>query len=121
MILALLGTALAEPCPKAEQVFPLTIAFDRDLITSEDVEKTVNEVKLAVAANSALTVEIQVHADANGSSAWNQKLTEQRASAVRSLLADHGLEAIARGCGETTPLGGPIEADSRVELHLVQP
>lgn len=120
MILAILGLAAAE-CPRSETVIPLDVTFERDLITASDVAPALEALKQALAAKPGHTVTIQVHADAAGSSAWNQTLTDQRASAVRSLLADHGVEAKAVGCGETTPLGGPIEADSRVELHLTAP
>jgi OOP family OmpA-OmpF porin len=54
-------------------------------------------------------VDIVGHADRMGSGKYNQKLSEQRAEAVRDYLLEHGLDATkltAFGVGSTEPLTG---------------
>ncbi len=52
-------------------------------------------------------VEVQGHTDSSGSAEYNQKLSEQRATAVRDWLTTHGVapdRLLARGYGEERPL-----------------
>src|SRR5689334_14969448 len=54
-------------------------------------------------------VDIVGHADRMGTGKYNQKLSEQRADAVRDYLLEHGLDATkltAFGVGATEPLTG---------------
>lgn len=61
--------------------------------------------------------------DASGSEEYNQVLSERRAQAVVSFLTENGVDEVklvARGHGETRPLGDPLDpANRRVETSLV--
>jgi OOP family OmpA-OmpF porin len=54
-----------------------------------------------------LRIELQGHTDSAGSDAYNLKLSQQRADAVRTYLLDQGVpeaRLVARGYGETQPI-----------------
>jgi OOP family OmpA-OmpF porin len=54
-----------------------------------------------------LRIELQGHTDSSGSDAYNLKLSQQRADAVRTYLIDQGVPAnqlVARGYGESQPI-----------------
>lgn len=72
------------------------------------------------------TVEVVGHADSDGSEAYNQDLSERRASAVASILVSEGVSArrvIAYGRGETQPIASNAtpagkQANRRVEIVI---
>jgi hypothetical protein len=85
---------------------------------------SVEAVACLLGADPALTVQIEVHTDARGADAWNLRLSQDRADAVRAALIERGVadgRVTAVGYGETLPLGGPSSADRRVELHTEPP
>ena len=56
--------------------------------------------------NPSLSVEIYSFADAKGTDAYNKKLSERRAQAVKDYLVNNGIEGermIVKGLGETNP------------------
>jgi OOP family OmpA-OmpF porin len=70
-------------------------------------ETMLQEVGRILAKYPALRIEIQGHTDTRGRAALNQRLSQERAEAVREyLLANYRLEPshyVARGYGETRP------------------
>jgi len=70
-------------------------------------ETTLNQVGAGLEKFPDLRVEIEGHTDTRGSAAYNMKLSQQRAEAVRQYLLSHfSLQAdhvTARGYGETQP------------------
>jgi outer membrane protein OmpA-like peptidoglycan-associated protein len=74
-------------------------------------------------ADQNLVVEIGVHTDASGSSAFNRALSQVRADRVRQYLIDQGVadeQLTAVGYGEERPIPGATpEALSRVEFVIV--
>lgn len=74
-------------------------------------------------------VRIEGHTDSTGSNALNQKLSEERAGAVRTLLLSRGVQEAqitAVGLGETKPVADNASAEGRaknrrVELHIDVP
>jgi OmpA-OmpF porin, OOP family len=65
------------------------------------------EVVPVLQKNPNVKIEIDGHTDSRGNDAYNQKLSERRAEAVRAYLASHGIEGsrlTARGFGETQPI-----------------
>ena len=75
-------------------------------------------------AQSFTHIEVSGHADANGSTDLNQKLSERRAKTVADILVQDGIPAAiveAKGLGATQPLPGKHPKDSanrRVELKI---
>jgi len=86
------------------------------------------EIAAALKANPRLKVEIQGHTDNRGSLALNERLSQQRAEAVRAYLIDQGIapeRLIARGYGPHQPIAGNDTAvgrarNRRVELKPLQ-
>jgi OOP family OmpA-OmpF porin len=65
------------------------------------------EVVPVLKKNPGVRIEIDGHTDSRGSDAYNQKLSERRAEAVRAYLASHGIDAsglTARGFGKSRPI-----------------
>lgn len=93
-------------------------------------ERILEEVRALLDGRPELRlVAIQGHTDGSGSSAVNQRLSEQRAQSVARWLASHGIapeRLSAWGCGKNRPLeaeNSPQSAQKnrRVELHVVSP
>ncbi len=74
----------------------------------EDSESTLDQVALILKANPEFErVEVQGHTDSSGPEEVNQRLSEQRAQAVRGYLIGRGIEPArleAKGYGESEPL-----------------
>jgi outer membrane protein OmpA-like peptidoglycan-associated protein len=77
-----------------------------------------------VLSHPGLKIEVEGHTDSVGSDEYNQKLSEQRANAVREYLLSQGLQSsslTAKGFGESTPVasndtGSGRQQNRRVEL-----
>jgi outer membrane protein OmpA-like peptidoglycan-associated protein len=70
-----------------------------------------------------LKLEVEGHTDSTGSDDLNQKLSEQRASAVRSYLMDQGLSGdnvMATGFGKTMPVADNSTAAGRQKNRRVE-
>ncbi len=75
-----------------------------------------------------LVVEIEGHTDSRGSDAYNMRLSQARAEAVRDYLISKGVEPdrlIARGYGETRPIvpndtPEHMAMNRRVEAHILE-
>lgn len=82
-------------------------AFDKAEITAR-ARPTLDKVAQLVAADVAATVTIEGHTDSKGDDAYNQKLSERRAQAVRDYLKDvRGIPAnrmTTKGIGEDRPV-----------------
>lgn len=68
-------------------------------------------------------VRIEGHTDSTGSAALNQKLSEERAGAVRSLLLSRGVQEAqmtAIGHGKTKPIADNATADGRAKNRRVE-
>jgi outer membrane protein OmpA-like peptidoglycan-associated protein len=76
-----------------------------------------------VLAYPALTLGIEGNTDSVGSDAYNQGLSERRAEAVRSYLAQQGVlesSMTARGLGETQPIASNSTAEGRQQNRRVE-
>jgi len=87
-----------------------------------------NEVAATIITNPDLgRVEVSGHTDSRGSDSYNQKLSEQRASSVRTYLIEQGVSEqrlLAVGYGESEPIDTNKteegrEANRRVEFNLI--
>jgi len=91
---------------------------------SPDARQELDQVAAALLATSPTpSVEIDGFADASGSSAANQSVSQERAASVARYLASRGVpqnRMIVRGMGATTPPGESAagESNRRVEIHV---
>ena len=82
--------------------------FDTDSssIHPDDAELLQSRGVAILEANPDLRVRIDGHTDSRGADAYNQKLSERRAEAVRKFFVDHGIDPSrleTRGFGESSP------------------
>ena len=119
-ILAGLGqTPSAQACEKGltRLVRNEPIGFRRNSAALGDRAKArLNGLAAIASACGAYKIEIGGHTDRSGGRAFNQKLSEERAAAVKDYLAAHGAPAAAlssKGYGESRPLKGYAPARSR--------
>jgi outer membrane protein OmpA-like peptidoglycan-associated protein len=105
----------------------ITFAYDRYDIQPQ-FQSTLNEVASTLGTYQQTYIDVLGHTDSTGSDAYNQGLSERRASAVRDYLAGRGVNPVrmaVRGYGETQLLVNPerSEADRaanrRVEIRVV--
>lgn len=76
-----------------------------------------------ILANRGLNLEIEGHTDSTGSDELNQKLSEQRASTVRTYLIEQGLAPDAvtsKGLGKTMPVADNATAAGRQQNRRVE-
>jgi outer membrane protein OmpA-like peptidoglycan-associated protein len=85
-----------------------------------------NQVAQVMRDYPAISIRIEGHTDSDGSDAYNQKLSQERAASVLEYLAGQGLERSrmgAVGLGETQPIDTNRTAEGRtnnrrVEFHI---
>jgi outer membrane protein OmpA-like peptidoglycan-associated protein len=76
-----------------------------------------------VLAYPGLRLQVEGHTDSTGTQAFNQKLSEQRANAVRDYLVQQGLEAdsiTAAGLGQDSPIADNGTAAGRQKNRRVE-
>jgi OOP family OmpA-OmpF porin len=91
-------------------------------------EARLNEAGAALEKFADLKVEVQGHTDSRGSAAYNQKLSQSRAEAVRQYLIKKNVDAkrlTAKGFGQERPIASNKtaqgrEQNRRVELKVAQ-
>jgi len=76
---------------------------------------TLDKVAVIIQTKSTGQILIEGHTDAKGSKAYNQKLSERRAAAVKSWLVDHHRlnsdRLVTKGWGETRPVAPNTHED----------
>jgi PKD repeat protein len=90
----------------------------------EESARILDRVAESLIAHPDVNVEVGGHCDADGSEAYNRKLSERRANTVRDYLTKKGVPAAqltAKGYGETQPIADNVTpegkaANRRVEL-----
>jgi outer membrane protein OmpA-like peptidoglycan-associated protein len=76
-----------------------------------------------VIAHPGLKLEVEGHTDSVGSDEYNQKLSENRAGAVRDYLVAQGIPAdaiVSRGLGKTQPVATNDTAEGRQQNRRVE-
>jgi outer membrane protein OmpA-like peptidoglycan-associated protein len=76
-----------------------------------------------ILAHPGLRIEVEGHTDSVGSEEFNQKLSEQRAGAVRDYLVNSGVSAnnvSSRGFGKLQPVATNDTADGRQRNRRVE-
>ena len=88
---------------------------------------TLDQVSLTLEQYEKTYVDVMGHTDSTGSDAYNQALSERRASAVADYLSSRGVQSArlaTRGYGESQPKASNLDAagrsaNRRVEIRLV--
>jgi OOP family OmpA-OmpF porin len=128
----------AAPKPAAQKV---TLAADALFDFNKAVLRPEGKAKLDKLANDIKGIKLEViiavgHADRFGSDAYNQKLSEKRAEAVKAYLVSKGVEpnrVYTEGKGEKQPVTKPdqckgpkskkvvdcLQPDRRVEIEVI--
>ena len=112
----------AEGCIIPDQVIELkgvTFEFDKARLTP-NAEAVLDTVVKAFVGQPSLRVEIGGHTDSKGSDAYNQKLSQARASSARAYLISQGArpdQLTAMGYGESQMLIKPETSEDDCELN----
>jgi OOP family OmpA-OmpF porin len=100
------------------------VLFDFNKSTLQPASDGVlTQVSTLMTANPSLKVEIQGHTDNVGADAYNQTLSEARARAVTTWLAQHGVAAArmtAKGYGKTQPVADNNRDEGRMKNRRVE-
>ena len=86
-------------------------------------QHTLDEVASALIAQPELDAEVQGHTDSVGSAAYNLKLSQRRADAVKTYLVSKGVNSAnltAHGFGKTHPIASNDTAEGRAQNRRVQ-
>ncbi len=82
-----------------------------------------DEIVQLLKENPTMIVEIQGHTDNTGSLAFNMKLSQKRAEAVKQYLVEHGIEEdrlIAKGYGPKKPIAPNDTPENRARNRRVE-
>jgi len=127
-----------EPPKPVEPPAPKRVEVQRDqIVIHEKIQFETNkaaikpesgslleEITQVIKGNPQITrLSIEGHTDSTGADKHNQKLSEQRAAAVRDHLVQHGVEAerlSSRGWGKSKPIGDNSTATGREENRRVE-
>ncbi|HEY3873878.1 MAG TPA: OmpA family protein, partial [Candidatus Kapabacteria bacterium] len=96
--------------------------FNKSTLSSESYPELNRAVRLMKAV-PAMTVEIAGYTDNVGSDDVNQKLSQQRANAVRNYIVQNGVTAnrvTAKGYGKASPIADNSTDDGRAENRRVE-
>ena len=104
----------------------VTFAVDSATIDS-GFRNTLDQVATTLTQYEKTYVDVLGHTDSTGSDAYNQGLSERRASSVSSYLSSRGVQSArlaTRGYGESQPKASNLDASGRaanrrVEIRLV--
>lgn len=100
------AAAVPPAAPLANAVYFVFFDFDKSAITPA-AQDILNTVVSDARRTSASRLNVVGHTDTSGSPAYNQRLSERRATAVREALVQRGVPAgqiATRGVGESQPL-----------------
>jgi outer membrane protein OmpA-like peptidoglycan-associated protein len=113
------------PQPAAPQKLVLegvNFDFDKATLRQEDVSDLDKNVE-ALKAWGDVNIEVAGHTDSKGSDAYNMKLSQQRAEAVRNFLISRGVAAdrlTAKGYGESQPVADNATEEGRFKNRRVE-
>jgi len=119
--------AQAPPPPVKKKIVLRSVHFDFDKSTiRSDAVPVLDEAVEILKAEGVVAVIVEGHTDSVGTDAYNQKLSQRRAEAVRKYLVEHGIPSnriSTEGFGESRPVASNDTADGRaqnrrVELHV---
>jgi outer membrane protein OmpA-like peptidoglycan-associated protein len=82
-----------------------------------------NQVSTALLATKERKLTVEGHTDSQGSSSYNQQLSQQRADAVRSYIISRGYPSdmiVAQGIGKDRPIADNTSAEGRANNRRVE-
>ena len=108
---------------------PASFTFDSgSAAVKPQTDATLLEIARTVKTRNRTFVDVLAHTDTSGTPQTNQALSDKRAAAVASYLANHGVaraRIASRGMGERAPLYNPETSEAqkaanrRIEIRLV--
>lgn len=104
----------------------ITFAYN-DSTVQPQFQPVLNDVSKVLAEYPKTYIDVMGHTDSDGSEAYNQTLSEQRAQSVSNYLSGHGVQSArlaTRGYGEMQPIASNETPEGkaqnrRVEIKLV--
>ena len=110
-------------CPRKDTVTLQGVGFETNSATlTGDSAPVLNDVAADLKKYPRLKVEVQGHTDSRGTDAYNLKLSQRRAEAVREYLVNQGVsesQLTARGYGETSPTATNDTDEGRAQNRRV--
>ncbi|MBI3783149.1 MAG: OmpA family protein [Deltaproteobacteria bacterium] len=107
------------PAPQKKKIVLRGVNFDTNKSTIRpDASVVLNEAVATLKSEGGVAVIAEGHTDSVGSDAYNQKLSERRANAVRDYLIAGGISASrisVEGFGESRPVASNETAEGRAE------
>lgn len=100
----------------------ITFAYDSANVQSQ-FQPTLDEVAQVLSQYNQTYIDVYGHTDSTGSDAYNQGLSERRASAVASYLGSRGVQQArigTRGFGESQPIASNETEDGRAANRRVE-
>ena len=110
------------PTPKSYVIKGVNFEFDSAKLTA-DSTAALDDVLKILKRHEDLQVEIAGHTDSSGAEAYNQKLSERRAKAVRDYLVENGIDAArlsVKGYGESDPVADNASKEGRAKNRRVE-
>jgi flagellar motor protein MotB len=106
---------------------PVFFESGKDIVTP-DSKHAIDELYDKLIADKSMRIEIDAHTDNVGDAAYNQQLSQKRASAIRTYLVQKGIDGnriIAKGYGENVPVGDNNTEEGRamnrrVEISVIE-
>lgn len=112
------------PPPVKKKIILRGVNFDFDKASIRpDAARTLDEAAATLKESGEPAVLVIGHTDSVGSDAYNQKLSEKRATSVKGYLVRKGLRAsqlTTRGAGESQPVAPNETADGRAQNRRVE-
>jgi outer membrane protein OmpA-like peptidoglycan-associated protein len=103
-------------------VYGITFDFNKATIRPE-AAPVLNQVQAMLQAAPGLQLTIEGHTDSVGQTAYNQKLSSDRAEAVKAWLAAHGVDAArlgSAGFGDSKPVADNATEEGRAQNRRVE-
>ncbi len=100
----------------------ITFAYDSAAVQPQ-FQRTLDQVASTLAEYNQTYIDVYGHTDSTGSDAYNQTLSERRATSVADYLSSHGVQAArigTRGYGETQPIASNDTEDGRAANRRVE-